>query len=403
MVMTQIPEAKKPAAKLKPAAMPKPKPVKVAAPKTKKGQDVRYGDVPAPSPVSDPTQVDITQLQPGQKQALEIKLAKGVTLSADVKQEIAQLETSKKQAVNAKNILLVDQIEGLQDQLKKLEKKITTRITALKKKLKVVPPDVAAWLDRIQTDCTQYLKEVKKAKAWLYRGTSGPDAFVAKSWLTRQPKDSNREAQVLFDQMLAQLGFVALRGNSIFTTSGFWHTKEFGDKTYVIFPVDGASHYTYTNQGDIVLDHPYDVGIDADMVNTLKQELLPYVKDDKAKLGKKKPSMSLKELLYQVENRWNSWYSAQKALMAYVKKTPTHGIPAKFLDPDLDKQLLTIDVFAKKWEPHQGNLALALKHEWEVYVSGAYYALEVEAYGDFIAARFGVKVESANEPRSYKW
>lgn len=367
----------------------------------KKSQSSRYGDVPAAPPISVPKELEIKQLLPGQKQELMIKLAAGEKLGADVEKEISNLEASKKQAVNAKNIMLVDEITGLQDQLKKLEKKIQARITALKKQLKQVPPDVGVWLDRIQTDCAQYLKQVKKAKRWLYRGSTGPAAFVAKSWEKREPKDSNKEAQILFDQMLATLGFVALRSNSIFTTSDFWHTKEFGDRTYVIFPVDGSSHYTYTNQADLVLDHPGDVGYDRDSSDELKKELLPFVKAEIAKLGKKKPSMSLKELAYQVENTWNSWFNVQKALQAYVKKTPNHGIPTKFLDPEINKLLLTPEGFDKQWKPKQDNLALALKHEWEVYVSGVYYALEVETYGDFIAAQFGVKVMSANQPRTW--
>lgn len=377
--MTQIPEAKKKASK----------------------QASRYGDV-APLPaVGTPTQLDTTQLQPGQKQELEIKLAQGTNLFADVKKEITKLEASKKQAVNAKNILLVDQITGLQDQLVKLEKKIAARISALKKKLKVVPPDVAVWLGRIQTDCVQYLAQVKKAKKWLYRGTSGPNAFVAKSWLTREPKDSNKEAQVLFDQMLAQLGFVALRGNSIFTTSNFWHTKEFGENTYVIFPVDGQSHFSYTNQNDLVLDNVADVGLDLAASNQLKQELLPYLIKIKAQLGKKIP-VSLKELIYITEEYWTSWAHVKSQLDKFIKATKkTHDIPEKFLDPELINKLINPKSFAQKWQPMQTDLAQGIKKEREVYVSGVYYALEAETYGGYIAAAFKVPVQSEQTTRSW--
>ncbi len=379
MIMTQIPEAKK---------------------NTSKQKD-RYGDVAPLPPVGMPTQLDTTQLQPGQKQEIEIKLAKGTQLFGDVKKEIANLETSKKQAANAKNILLVDQITGLQDQLIKLEKKIASRITVLKKQLKVVPPDVAMWLDRIQTDCSQYLAEVKKAKRWLYRGTSGSDAFVAKSWLSREPKDSDREAQVLFDQMLAQLGFVALRGNSIFSTSDFWHTKEFGDKTYVIFPVDDQSHYTYTNQNDLVLDSVADVGIDSDLNRQLKQELLPHLLKIQDKFGKKVPS-TLKELIRLTQAYYSSWHYVKDQLDRFLKASKkTHDIPAKFLDPDLENKLITPAIFAKRWAPQQTDLAQALKKEREVYVSGVYYALEAEAYGGFLEARFKVPVQSATTSRSW--
>lgn len=363
-------------------------------------QASRYGDVAQLPPVTAPSDIQLSQLQPGQKQELTIKLVQGTQLFGDIKREIAKLELSKKQAVNAKNILLVDEITGLTDQLIKLQKKLQSRITSLKKQLKVVPPDLGIWLDRIQTDCTQYLAQVKKAKKWLYRGTSGTNAFVAKSWLTREPKDSNKEAQVLFDQMLAQLGFVALRGNSIFTTSDFWHTKEFGDKTYVIFPVDNASNYTYTNQGDIVLDNVADVGFDTDVSDKLKKELLPYLNKIESKYGNKVPN-ALRDLIYNTEAKWSTWGHVQSVLEKFIKTTKkSHDIPEKFLNADISK-LLTPQSFVKKWEPKQTNLAQGIKKEREVYVSGVYYALEAETYGDFIAGKFGVPVESETHTRSW--
>lgn len=361
----------------------------------------RYGDVAQLPPVTSPSDVQFDQLQPGQKQELTIKLAQGTQLFGDIKNEIEKLEFSKKQAANAKNIMLVDEITGLQDQLIKLQKKLQSRINALKKQLKVVPPDVAMWLNRIQTDCTQYLTQVKKAKKWLYRGTSGPNAFVAKSWLTREPKDSNKEAQVLFDQMLAQLGFVALRGNSIFTTSDFWHTKEFGDKTYVIFPVDNASNYTFTNQGDIVLDNVADVGFDTEASDKLKKELLPYLNKIKTQYGNKVPN-SLRDLIYNAEAKWSTWGHVQSVLEKFVKTTKkSHDIPEKFLDSDLNNKLFTPQSFVKKWEPMQTDLSQGIKKEREVYVSGVYYALEAETYGDYIAAAFKVPVQSESGGR--KW
>jgi hypothetical protein len=376
--MSMIPEAKK-------------KPSKQAS---------RYGDVAQLPPVTAPSDIQLSQLQPGQKQELTIKLVQGTQLFGDIKREIAKLELSKKQAVNAKNILLVDEITGLTDQLIKLQKKLQSRITSLKKQLKVVPPDLGIWLDRIQTDCTQYLAQVKKAKKWLYRGTSGTNAFVAKSWLTREPKDSNKEAQVLFDQMLAQLGFVALRGNSIFTTSDFWHTKEFGDKTYVIFPVDNASNYTYTNQGDIVLDNVADVGFDTVVSDNLKKELLPYLNKIESQYGNKVPN-SLRDLIYNTEAKWSTWGHVQSVLEKFIKTTKkSHDIPEKFLDADISK-LLTPQSFVKKWEPKQTDLVQGIKKEREVYVSGVYYALEAETYGDFIAGKFGVSVESEQFPRRW--
>lgn len=359
----------------------------------------RYGNVPPLPPVSAPTEVGLDQLQHGQKQALEIKLGQTKVLASDVSKQIRELETAKSQAKNAQNIQMVEQITGLQDSLKKLEKKLTSRITALKKQLKQVPADVKIWLDKISQDCVQYLTEVKKAKRWLYRGTSGPDAFVAKSWHERAPKDSDREAQVLFDQLLAQLGAVALRGNSIFTTSDYWHTKEFGDHTYIIFPVDGKSHYTYTNQSDLVMDNISDVGISTHNIREIQAELKPYVNQIKAKLGKKAPPSWFTSLEYAVEDSWPSWNSLKYALNTAKKYAAAKVIPAKYFDPDYVRTLITLDSFVKRWEPKMTNLAEALKKEREVYVSGIYYALRADVYGHFVAATFGVKVTDESVSR----
>lgn len=358
--------------------------------------------------ITSPEHVQIAQLEPGAKHALKIKISKSENLQSDVKAQIAKLELSKKKASQAKNILMVDQIAGLQDQLIKLEKKINAKILTLKKQLNVVPPDVALWLSKIQSDCTEYLAQVKKAKKWLYRGASGPNAFVAKSWLTRKPKDSDREAQVFFDQMLAQLGFVALRGNSIFTTSDFWHAKSFGNSTYVIFPVNGASHYTYTNQNDLVLDSVADVGIDSAASIKLKKELLPHLLKIQEQMGKKVPA-SLKDVIFHTQAHWfntqahwTHWLYVKQLLDKFIKVTKsTHGLPEKFLDPGLVSKLITPAAFQKNWQPMQTDLAQGLKKEREVYVSGVYYALDTETYGEYIASAFKVPVHSVNEPR--KW
>jgi hypothetical protein len=169
----------------------------------------------------------------------------------------------------------------------------------------------------------------------------------------------------------------------------------------VIFPVDGQSHFSYTNQSDLVLDNVSDVGLDSAASNQLKQELLPYLIKVKAQLGKKIP-VSLKELINVTEASWSSWASVQVRLDRFVKTTKiTHDIPAKFLDSDLVSKLITPDAFAKRWQPMQTDLAQGLKKEREVYVSGVYYALESEAYGDYIAAAFKVPVQSESQTRSW--
>ena len=335
---------------------------------------------------------DINVLTAGQKQELEIKLEQGHMLAADIQSELDKLAKGKQQAAAAKNTIMVDQIIGLQDSLIQLEKSINIKIKALKKQLAVVPKDLDFWLNKIDTDCTEYLAQVKQAKRWLYSCASGAPAYVAKSWLTRRPKDTDKQAQIIFDQMLAQLGFVALRGNSIFTTSNFGHAAQWGDRVYVIFPVDKLSHYTYTNQSDLVLDNVDDVGVDKLAERQLKKDLLAHVTITKQALGKSVPS-SLKDLEAILRYDFISWDEVFKLLNAFKKTGMPYDIPDKFFDPNLPNTLVTTNTFVKRWQPHQDNLSTALTKGREVYVSGTYYALDSSLYGAYIRDKFNVNVK----------
>lgn len=362
----------------------------------------RYGDVSPLPAAKSPQQIKLSKLQPGQTQELNIKLQKSIQLALDIQNQITQLEKSKKQAENSQNVAMADEISNLQSQLIKLQKKISARILTLKTQQKPAHPTVDKWLTRIQSDCAEYLAEVAKTNKWLYRGASGADAYVGKSWLTREPKNSNKQAQLFFDQILAQLGFVALRGNSIFTTSSLWQTKQYGDKTYVIFPVDGASSYTYTNTDDIILDTLSDVAGSPKFTQTLKKELYPHVKAEVTRLGDHKPSPELRNVLRYIKTPWYSWEGVVMHLNTYVQQHPDNQIPAKFLDVNLIKTIITPKQFIKTWQPKQTELYKALKSGVEVYVSGTYYALNVDKYGEYIQDKFGVPVES-NKLKKQKW
>ena len=356
----------------------------------------RYSKVRARAAAQVPDQIDVHTLLPGQTQELKInQLDQSLSLAADISHQIHMLEKRKKQAKASKNSQAVIKISQLHADLTSLEHALDAQISHLKAQQQVIPSELIPWLVKIDTDCTQYLHQVKQANKWLYRGSEGDDAFVSKSWLTRQPTNSNPEAQHLFDQMLAQLGFVALRGNSIFATSNFAETKQYGSKTFVIFPVDGASHFTYTNTEDLILDDITDVGFTEETSNQLKQELLPYLLLTQKQLGDK-ASPVLNALITQTNNTWQSWMGVQNYLDMFLKTGIPHEIPEKFLDPDLVKHATTVHAFVEKWEPKHTNLAHALLTFKEVYVSGAYYALDAQKFGPYITQYFHVPIDMKN-------
>ena len=76
----------------------------------------------------------------------------------------------------------------------------------------------------IKQRCSKYLPSLLRSENFLYRGM-GPNehknrlAFRANSRDARLPADSEVSAQKLFDKALTEMGFTALRSNSIFTTN----------------------------------------------------------------------------------------------------------------------------------------------------------------------------------------
>ena len=114
-------------------------------------------------------------------------------------------------------------------------------------------PDTIAAFSAV-ADANQVKKTVDQYRDLVNRNqVSGTERNI--DWWGRQnraPRDSSRTVQQYFNQCLKQLGFTALRSNSIFATSDYDHAEKFGDP-YAIFPLDNRSAYTYTNQYDITL------------------------------------------------------------------------------------------------------------------------------------------------------
>lgn len=112
----------------------------------------------------------------------------------------------------------------------------------------------------IERECSEAVDAVIKTGKFLFRGqedTSKP-VFVGRPWDKREPRDSNADAQVLYDKNLKLMGFTALRSNSIFTTSTKSNAAEFGT-IYAIFPKNGFSFTWSTVNDDLVLHSVNDV------------------------------------------------------------------------------------------------------------------------------------------------
>jgi hypothetical protein len=96
--------------------------------------------------------------------------------------------------------------------------------------------------DLIRKHCSYALSAMKKTGKFLYHGSDnhGRDgkAVIGNTKTNRYPKDISIKSQSIIDSQLAELGFKALRSNSLFCTGSEIRAREYG-KLYYVFPING--------------------------------------------------------------------------------------------------------------------------------------------------------------------
>jgi hypothetical protein len=240
--------------------------------------------------------------------------------------------------------------------------------------------DFNAVADQIERDCTQYLASVKQAGRFLYRGEGGdtPWMFLGRSRQNRPPLHSSAQAQQYFDQCLKKLGFTALRSNSVFATSDYAHAKRFG-KPYVIFPMDHGSAYTYTNQYDITLS----VSSITHMVNHKK--LRPVVDQLVARLQPLPDVSPVLRNINAVSDRSTVLRNLEKFRDNYIAV----GADPQWFNIDIS-EFLDEHEFQSYYHPANSDLQDAIEEQYEVYISGEYYAVWWNHYSDELDRRFNI-------------
>ena len=100
----------------------------------------------------------------------------------------------------------------------------------------------------INVHCSDAVEAFLQTDQLLFHGNRGLKGFIAmgSSPEHRRPKDTNPNTQRLIDYKLREAGFKALRSNSIFATSRYGVTKQYG-RTYVLFPLNGFD-FTWSNK-----------------------------------------------------------------------------------------------------------------------------------------------------------
>lgn len=249
-----------------------------------------------------------------------------------------------------------------------------------------MPYETEKLFSKINQDCQEYIQAVKQTGKFLLRGASGPDVFLGRSWLARKPKDSNPEAAEIFDQMLQKSGMTALRSNSIFATTDEDLAEQFGDRIYIVFPLDHKSVFTYTNRPDLTLESIADVGVDQSQVNTHKQKVLQWLQQFQSTDAYTNLPTDSKNLIGGLRLTLSTitLHNLGNQLTLLQKKNPSLEIPHELLYPNL-RDFVTLQAFEDKYQPTNENLAVAMQDQLEVYIHGLYYALNLEKYGTLIA------------------
>lgn len=184
-------------------------------------------------------------VKPGEKKPIK---PEEINYELSDKAKAVLLARPKTEAEKDKLKRLIKKYENEYEKLKALLNANTNKRNMLSNKKeelsKVIQPNQLKYFTMIEKECGDFLNVVKTTKRFLYRGMRGDEpVLLGYPHEKRLVKDTKEDIQELFDKMLMQAGFKALRSNSIFTTGNRIHARGFGDYVYLIFPKDG---YNFT-------------------------------------------------------------------------------------------------------------------------------------------------------------
>ena len=325
--------------------------------------------------------VNPSQLMPGEKSKITVDLARGML--TDVQDQIRKLQQVLAQTQDLEKQQEAMQVQGLLDNLNTLKDNLTAKI----QELDTIPPSLLNLFERIEQDCSEFLQAAKQTNKWLYRGSLGSTAaYVGKSWDNRRPRDSSQQTQKIFDSLLAQLGFVALRSNSIFATADINSAIKFGE-VFLIFPIDNHSNFTYTKYKDLVIK-PESLPFDQEKVDVWKMPILEILQNKLAEMRKESQHTVMLD-------RWVGIFKHGKAgmiinvVLNFNKELKSLGVPINLLDIKY-QELVDLKKFRTKYQPKNTNLAAALNDKVEIYIHGSYYALKADDYQKYANKYFGI-------------
>jgi hypothetical protein len=249
------------------------------------------------------------------------------------------------------------------------------------------------FIPQIKSECSYYLNIFKQTDSCLYSGRKLHGAlYVDKSIENRKPMSSSNLAQIEFDDALKALNIEARRSNSIFTTSSFGHSSNYGYAKYVIIPKNTAVFSWSMLHDDLVLGTEKFIHLheDSPFLNILKDEL-DEVTEEYHSAGSN-VQISLHCYLYILRDFIKQNYRNKDSSIEYLKKhfpnSPVLKIADRFPKYDF-VPAININKFQNEYKIINTNLDKAMETNHEILIHGEYYGIHLSVWPDLQEKLFG--------------
>lgn len=314
----------------------------------------------------------IGDLEPGERRQVEVQLRDLNKIDDRVNDLERHLRSSLELAA------AFSQNTELQKSLSELRKRLRLKIDSLMAMKSRPTTAMSNMIKTLELECSDFVPEMQRASRFLYRGVRmDADQFEGRSSDARRPKDSNPKISMMFDDMLSELGFQALRSNSIFTTSNYGQAQGYGWDVYIIFPKNEFD-WLVTNERDLILDG-WSKMMDAAEVEEFGKRAAEWFRSNMEKL----PTY----VEYTMVN--GDWYYLLQTVEVNFAEGNPWGMPDEF--DKQGKDFVSMDAFRDNFRPRNDNLADAIASGHEVLVHGEYWALKYSRWQELLRSHFGIQ------------
>lgn len=338
------------------------------------------------------------EVKPGERKEISFRLERLDSISS-------KLQSYKKSLshLNLARDPLPPELEksviAVQDQLDTEIKKVETAYNSLYEKSTSehgTPVKMENLFKALQKNCKQIIKVYKDLnkntftkKQFLYRGVrSSSDALYGKPFDARNPKDSNSELHQMLNDAMKSGGFVARRDNATFVTGDRGQASGYGHSLYVIFPVDGFKYTWSRTEKDVVLGgDTYEKIYDKQILSEIREKIQEAKKEH--------PELTLdpNEVF-----RYGHNYDADIRRIGYA-------VSAGQLSRDVllmaENDLITDESIIDYFDFSDEDLFDAIVSKKEIYLSGAYYAVNASHMQELIKFLKRTYTDSVELPESF--